>query len=41
VMSFTATNSIAEFPSDARTMFRPMRPKPLIPTLIGMNPPEE
>src|ERR1700692_4048657 len=41
VMSFTATNSIAEFPSDARTMFRPIRPKPLIPTLIGMNPPEE
>jgi hypothetical protein len=40
-MSFTATNSIAEFPNDARTMLRPIRPNPLIPTLIGMNPPEE
>src|SRR5205807_2044015 len=39
VMSFTATNSMAGSPSEARKMLRPMRPNPLIPTLIGMLPP--
>src|SRR3989454_924228 len=38
-MSFTATNSMAGAPSEARKMLRPMRPNPLIPTLIGMLPP--
>src|ERR1700729_2886822 len=40
VMSFTATNSIAESPSAARRMFRPIRPKPLMPTLTGILPPK-
>src|SRR5712691_5756624 len=38
-MSFTATNSMAGSPSEARKMLRPMRPNPLMPTLIGMLPP--
>src|SRR2546422_7858507 len=38
-MSFTATNSMAGSPSEARKMLRPMRPNPLIPTLIGILPP--
>src|SRR2546425_9996339 len=38
-MSFTATNSMAGAPSEARKMLRPMRPNPLIPTLIGILPP--
>src|SRR5581483_10818130 len=32
VMSLTATNSSALSPSEARNTFRPMRPKPLMPT---------
>jgi hypothetical protein len=39
-MSFTATNSISLSSIAVRTMFRPIRPKPLIPTLIGILPPE-
>src|ERR1700735_3960912 len=39
-MSFTATISIVGSPSAARKMLRPMRPKPLMPTLIAMNPPQ-
>src|SRR5215469_6954964 len=40
VMSFTATISIAGSPSAARKILRPMRPKPLMPTLTAMSPPE-
>ena len=41
VMSFTATKSMSLLPSAARMMLRPMRPNPLIPTLMGMcSPPE-
>ena len=36
VTSFTATISMEESPSEARKMFRPIRPNPLIPTLTGI-----
>ena len=36
VMSFTATKSMAASPRAARMMLRPMRPNPLMPTLIDM-----
>src|SRR5258707_532608 len=36
VMSFTATKSMSPPLSDARSTLRPMRPKPLMPTLIAM-----
>jgi hypothetical protein len=36
-MSLTATISIPGSLSAARNKFRPMRPKPLIPTLTGIN----
>ena len=36
VMSFTATNSMSLSWSAARRMFRPMRPKPLMPTRMAM-----
>src|SRR6185437_3991217 len=39
VMSLTATISKCWFPSAARKTFRPMRPKPLIPTRSGMHVP--
>src|SRR6185437_1186816 len=37
VRSFTATISISGLPSDARNTFRPMRPKPLIPTFTAIE----
>src|SRR5262245_5196756 len=37
VRSFTATNSIAGWLRPARRTFLPMRPKPLIPTLIAIR----
>src|SRR5580658_8444974 len=37
VKSFTATKSISELPRAARKTLRPMRPKPLIPTLTAMR----
>src|SRR2546423_10765051 len=37
VRSFTATNSILESLRPARTTLRPMRPKPLMPTLIAIK----
>src|SRR5215475_1351060 len=39
VTSFTATNSMSLSSSAVLTIFRPMRPKPLIATLMGMLPP--
>jgi hypothetical protein len=36
VRSLTATKSMPLSPSAARMMLRPIRPKPLIPTLTGM-----
>src|SRR5579863_4250011 len=36
VRSLTATNSMPESPSDERRRLRPMRPKPLMPTLIAI-----
>ncbi len=36
VRSFTATNSISGLPSAVRKTLRPMRPKPLMPTLTAM-----
>src|ERR1700687_4313635 len=38
VTSFTATNCISLSSSAVRMMFRPMRPKTLIPTLMGILP---
>ena len=38
VKSFAATNSMLGLFRPARTTLRPMRPKPLIPTLIGIPP---
>src|SRR3954453_2966799 len=38
VRSLIATKSMFLSPSAARMMFRPIRPKPLIPTLTGMPP---
>src|SRR5947209_13403233 len=35
-MSLTATKSMSESPSEARRTLRPMRPKPLMPTLIAI-----
>src|SRR3984893_6333130 len=40
VRSLTATNSILLSWSEARSTFRPMRPNPLMPTLIAILPPE-
>src|SRR6202050_5177951 len=40
VMSLTATISIDGSLIDARKMLRPIRPNPLIPTLIDIFPPE-
>ena len=37
VRSLTATKSIAELPRAARMMFRPIRPKPLIPTRTAID----
>ena len=37
VRSFTATNSIAGFPSAARKTLRPIRPKPLMPTFTAIK----
>src|SRR6266542_4623168 len=41
VRSLTATNSRLGSFKDARRTLRPMRPKPLMPTLIAMKPPYE
>ena len=37
VMSLTATKSTFAFPIAARTILRPIRPNPLIPTLIAID----
>jgi hypothetical protein len=37
VMSFTATKSMSRLPSAARMMLRPMRPNPLMPTLMAIE----
>src|SRR5262249_23738775 len=37
VMSLTATKSMSRSPSAARMMFRPIRPKPLMPTRTGID----
>ena len=37
VISFTATKSTSRLPMAARMMFRPIRPKPLIPTLTPIG----
>src|SRR4029077_8902233 len=39
LMSLTATNLMSLSSSAVRTMLRPMRPKPLMPTLMGILPP--
>src|SRR5579863_3215515 len=39
VRSFTATNSRSGSFNDVRSTLRPMRPKPLMPTLIAIVPP--
>src|SRR5512146_2798415 len=41
VRSLTATNSILRSLSAARSTLRPMRPNPLMPTLIAIKPPNE
>ncbi len=41
VMSFTATNWMSLSSIAVRTMFRPIRPKPLMPTFIAILPPED
>ena len=40
VRSFTATISRSLLPKAARSTLRPMRPKPLMPTLTAMLPPK-